>query len=138
MKEICYLLRSVETKEISDGLQDVRAACYRPNQVSALQGPPAITIHGQVSRACACTQHKALSLEVEICIAAVTHSAFLSSIKPSSISHLIQYNLINQCYVVDICIDANCPGFAEIVPHCCVLESQYHPYLSYCTCTVNQ
>lgn len=33
VKEICYLLRSVETKEISDSLQDVRAACYRPNQI---------------------------------------------------------------------------------------------------------
>ncbi|KAM9311387.1 phosphatidylinositol 3-kinase C2 domain-containing subunit gamma [Gastrophryne carolinensis] len=32
VKEICYLLRSVETQEISDGVRNVRIACYPPPQ----------------------------------------------------------------------------------------------------------
>ncbi|XP_072255979.1 phosphatidylinositol 3-kinase C2 domain-containing subunit gamma [Pyxicephalus adspersus] len=35
VKEVCYLLRSVETKEISEGVQRVRCACYQPAQMWA-------------------------------------------------------------------------------------------------------
>ncbi|XP_018417887.1 PREDICTED: phosphatidylinositol 4-phosphate 3-kinase C2 domain-containing subunit gamma [Nanorana parkeri] len=35
VKEICYLLRSVETKEISEAVQSVRTSCYWPHQVWA-------------------------------------------------------------------------------------------------------
>ncbi|KAM5172865.1 phosphatidylinositol 3-kinase C2 domain-containing subunit gamma [Mantella aurantiaca] len=36
VKEICYLLRSVETKEISDAVHSVRAACYQqPHRITS-------------------------------------------------------------------------------------------------------